>query len=121
MGRWTNENHGQKFWEQLASEHMSDEKIMSKIWSKKFEAWGFYDLNVKDTDEFVFWCGSKIGDRIHLGTLGMQEQEVGIILEKRDDAQNSICVMKVLQNDGRTIELSVGKRKLFNAAWELTK
>jgi hypothetical protein len=122
MGRWTKESHGFSILRPIAEKLLLDSQKKKRIWSEKYEAWGFYCDDSTQEDEFLFWSLIEVGDRVHLqSTIGHDCESSGIALIidiKKDAGDGLFRKAKLLLNTGRLIELSIEENKVFKWAWK---
>lgn len=122
MGKLTKERHGEEVLNMVASEVFSDPQAKARVWSDVTEAWGKFGRSARDEDEILFWCCPKVGDRVHLSVIyGEDPSEVGLIvaLGRRSVGGNVRRTMKIMRNNGSTIEIFVDERALFKASLDL--
>lgn len=119
MGKWTKESHGFSMLRQVADRLLVDPQKKSRVWSDKYAAWGFYDKNVTEEDEFLFWSAMNVGDRVRISSVlhNFDPDETVVVVGLDRDDETAKRHVKVMRNDGRTIVMAIEEGRLFKLGW----
>ncbi len=118
MSNVEKEQSGMDLLRPLAKKLLNENGNKDRVWSDRFEAWGFFAARRERLDEFLFWCNAEVGDRFVVGSKSSPWTVWVILSIFKDPNPKRLCwKMNMLTTQGKTVEFEIQESILFQSGW----
>jgi hypothetical protein len=114
------ESYGMSALRPMAEMQLKNPTHKSRVWSDLYEAWGFFNKEITNSDEFLLWCSISPGDRITLDRPDQIKDFFTVIGIWRDEEEkeSSTWVFRLMGSNYSLLDIKVKEKQMFIGAME---